>query len=138
MYSFLCRKTQKCQQEPCLPPNQLSFDVLKKQKITPISIKGSASGVTTPFSAGSPPDCSPMSSASNSSSLTPTMTGMTLGRCRGIPHKELKEPTFDDFPVDGTPLEKQHWFKAEQSEQWWYQKLTSDDFAAYCQAEKQC
>ena len=62
------------------------------------------------------------------------MTGMTLCQHRGRTCKELEEPTFDDFPVDGTPLEKQHWFKAKQSKQWQYKKLNSDD-SAYCQAE---
>ena len=104
MYSFICKETQQCQQEPCLPPNQHSSAVLQNQQTTPMSNKGSASNVTTPFSAGSPPECSPMSSESNSSSLTPTTTGMTLGRHRGRPHKELKEPTFDDFSIDGAPL----------------------------------
>ena len=80
-----------------------------------MSNKGSTSGVTTPFSAGSPPESSYISSASNSSSLTPTNTGMTLGRHRDIPHKELKEPTSDDFPVDGIPLKKQHWLKANRA-----------------------
>ena len=108
IYSFNCRETQQCQQEPHLPPNQLSFAVLQNHQTTLISNKGSASCVTTPFSTGSPPECSPMSLTSNSSSLTPTMTGMILSRCRVRPHIELKETTFDDFPVDGTPLEKQH------------------------------
>ena len=87
----------------CLLANKV-YIVLHNQQTTLMSNKGSASGVTTPFTAGYPPECSPMSSASNSSSLTPAMTGMTLGRCKGRLHKELQQPAFDDFPLDGTPL----------------------------------
>ena len=46
-------------------------------------------------------------SPASSSSLTPTMQSMNLGRGRGRPGKELVEPSMEGFPEHGMGEEKQ-------------------------------
>ena len=60
---------------------------------------------------------------------------MQLGRCRGCPHKIPKEPTYYDFPINGTAEEKKKWLCRKNTEDWKYNKLTSGDSAEYCRAE---
>ena len=48
--------------------------------------------------------------STESSSLTPSLSHMQLGRCRGHPCKIPKEPTYDDFPINGTAEDKKKWF----------------------------
>ena len=60
---------------------------------------------------------------------------MQLGRRRGRPHKIPKEPTYDDFPINGTAEDKKKWFHRKNMENWRYNKLTSGDSAEYHRAE---
>ena len=64
------------------------------------------------------------------------MQSMPLHRGRGRPHKQLEEPNYDGYPVDGTEEEKKWWLKLKATEQWCYNILTSNKAEDYRQHEK--
>ena len=64
------------------------------------------------------------------------MQSMPLRRGRGRPHKQLAEPNYDGYPVDGTGEEKQRWLKMKAAEQWRYNILTSNKAEDYREREK--
>ena len=57
------------------------------------------------------------------------MESMSLGRGRGRPQKQLVEPSYDGYPVDGSEEEKKWWLKMRATQQWWYNILTSNQAA---------
>ena len=75
------------------------------------------------------------SPGSSQSSLTPGMESMSLGRGRGRPRKQLVEPSYDGYPVDGSEEEKKRWLKMKATEQWRYNILTSNQAAEYRERE---
>ena len=99
---------------------------------TPKSSKSSFSLLPTPVS----PDV--FDSPSSHSSITPTMQSMPLCRGRGQPCKQLEEPNYDGYPVDGTEEEKKQRLKMKAREQWHYNVLTSNKAEDYYQHEKAC
>ena len=72
--------------------------------------------------------------SSNDTSCTPQMDKLSLGKGRGRPRKELKAPTMDDFPYDGTEEERTRYIKAKTSEMWRFKKKIGDP-AAYRKSE---
>ena len=60
---------------------------------------------------------SDISPASSQSSLTPSFDKMALWRGQGHPHKTLKPPTYDDYPMDGTKAEQDQWVRHKSAEQ---------------------
>ena len=78
-------------------------------------------------------DISPATSTLSASSATPTAP-----RPHGRPHKKLSKPDYSDFPVNGTPEEQEHWFKAKNTKTWRYNILTSENEAAYHEREREC
>ena len=46
------------------------------------------------------------------------MESMSLGRGRGRHWKQLIEPSYDGYPVDGSEEEKKRWLKMKATEQW--------------------
>ena len=55
---------------------------------------------------------------------------------RGRPHKVPTAPTYDDFPEDGTALEKKKRKMRKNAEEWWYKKLMSAEAEEYHEKEK--
>ena len=60
------------------------------------------------------------SPGSSQSSLTLGMESMSLGRGRGRPRKQLTDPSYDGYPVDGSEEEIKRWLKMNATEQWQY------------------
>ena len=56
--------------------------------------------------------------STESSSLTPSLSHMHLGKCRGHPHKAPTEPTYDDFPIHGSAEDKKKWYCRKNMENW--------------------
>ena len=72
--------------------------------------------------------------SSNDTTCTPQMDKLSLGKGRGRPRKEVKPPTMDDFPYDGTEEERTRYIKAKTSEMWRFKKKIGDQ-AAYRKSE---
>ena len=102
--------------------------------MTPVTPDISQSPSIAPSPAWSPAT-SDISSTSSQSSLTPSFDKMALGRGRGRPHKTLKPPTYDDYPMDGTKAEQNLWVRRKSAEQWRYNKLMSTSAQSYREAE---
>ena len=64
------------------------------------------------------------------------MQSMPLHRGRGWPCKQLEEPDYDGYPMDGMEEEKKQWLKMKATEQWCYNILTSNKAEDYHQCEK--
>ena len=111
-----------------MPPRQLQYPASVEG--TPKSSKSSFSLLPTPVS----PDV--FDSPSSQSSITPTMQSMPICRGRGQPHKQLEEPNYDGYPVDGMEEEKKQWLKMKATEKWHYNILTSNKAEDYHQCEK--
>ena len=67
--------------------------------------------------------------SSNDTTCTPQMDKLSLGKGRGRPRKEVKPPTMDDFPYDGTEEERTCYIKAKTSEMWRFKKKIGDPTA---------
>ena len=52
-----------------------------------------------------------------SSSLSPSLSHIQLGKCRGHPCKVPTEPNYDDFPIHGSAEDKK-WFHRKNMENW--------------------
>ena len=64
--------------------------------------------------------------------MTPQMDKLSLGKGRGRPRKKLDyKIDMDDFPVDGTPQEKDRYLKKKTSEMWRLKKLSGEDAAEH-------
>ena len=120
MSIYFSRDKQSVQ--PHLEPFQLQYQAIPD---TPKSSKTSVPG--TPTMPVAPP--SSAISPASSSSLTPGMQSMNIGRGRGRPQKQLIEPSMEDFPEHGTGDEKHRWLKMKVTELWRYNMLTSDQSA---------
>ena len=81
-------------------------------------------------------DLSPATSTA-SSTLTPLIGGVQLGRRRGRPRKLLEQPTFDDYPTDATEKEQEAWVKRKNTEMWRYKKLNSSQAAEFRKSESE-
>ena len=97
--------------QPHLEPFQLQYQAIPD---TPKSSKTSVPG--TPTTPVTPP--SSVISPASSSSLTPGMQSMNIGRGRGRPWKQLIEPSMEGFPENGTSDEKHRWLKMKATELW--------------------
>ena len=117
------------QHTPQLAPQQLSYPSAMDE--TPKSSR-SAYGSLPEMPMSLVLDNSPVSWQS---SLTPTMKCMSLSRGRGRPQKQLIEPSYEGYPVDGIEVEKKWWLKMKATEQW-YNILSSNQAAEYCGCEK--
>ena len=89
---------------------------------------------TPDFSVGTiSPSWSPattdVSIISSQSSLTPSFGSLSLGHGRGWPHKALQPPYYDNYPVDASKEEKEHWVQQKATEHWRYNKLMSESAA---------
>ena len=73
--------------------------------------------------------------SSESTSVTPDMNKLTLGRGRGRPRKQLVKPTMDDFPLDGTDEEQRKYICRKRTEMWHYNKLCGSDSVEYRKSE---
>ena len=101
---------------------------------TPVSSQSQQSTTShtlTPMSTENSP------TSTESSSLTPCLSGMQLGKCRGHPRNIPKEPTYDDFPVHGTAEDKKKWYCRKNTEHWRYNKLMSAECSEYHRAENE-
>ena len=74
-------------------------------------------------------------SSLSSTSVTPDLAKLSLGRGRGRPRKTLELPKTDDYPVDGTEEEKDRYVKKKNTELWRFRKLSSESSAEYRAAE---
>ena len=117
--------------QPHLEPFQLQYQAIPD---TPKSSKTSVPG--TPTTPVTPP--SSVISPASSSSLTPGMQSMNIGRGRGRPRKQLIEPSMEGFPEHGTGDEKHRWLKMKATELWQYNMLTSDQSAEFRKKENAC
>ena len=64
------------------------------------------------------------------------MKCMSLSRGRGRPQKQLIEPSYEGYPVDGTEVEKKWWLKMKATEQWRYNILSSNQATEYHEHER--
>ena len=112
-----------------LPPQQLFY--------TPRGDMPPGYGVPlTPSTPATPLNSSRISDvesldSNDTTTVTPEFSKMKLGRGRGRPRKELKQPTVDDFPKDGTDEEKDKYIRKKTTELWRFKKLTSSSSAEY-------
>ena len=72
--------------------------------------------------------------SSNDTACTPQKDKLSLGKGKGRPRKEVKPPTMDDFPYDGTEEERTCYIKAKTSEMCRFKKKIGDP-AAYRKSE---
>ena len=113
-----------------MTPRQLHYTASMAE--TPKSSKSSI--YSLPGTPGSPDMMdSPLSCES---SLTPSMQSMSLGRGRGRPRKQLQEPSYEGYPVNGSEEEKKRWLKQKATEQWRYNMLTSNQADEFREHEK--
>ena len=61
---------------------------------------------------------------------------MSLSMGRGRSQKQLIEPSYEGYPVDGTEVEKKRWLKMKATEQWRYNILSSNQATEYCEHER--
>ena len=107
---------------PGYSPASTPVSSLSQQSTTPHTL--------TPMSTENSP------ASTESSSLTPSLSGMQLGKCRGHPRKIPKEPTYDDFTVHGTAEDKK-WYHRKNTDHWRYNKLMSAESSEYHRAENE-
>ena len=117
--------TSPMSSRPTMHPCQLDF--MNPQPYSPMS---------TPQSTRTPmvltatcSDTSPHSS--ETSSLTPSLSSLALGRGCGHPCKEILPPSYDDYPHRASEAEIQRYFKCKKTEMWRFQKLMSVDGSEY-------
>ena len=97
--------------QPQLQPCHLQYPAI------PDTLKSSKTSVPgTPTIPVTPP--SSVISPASSSSLTPSMQSMNIGRGTGRPRKELIDPNMEGFPEHGTGDEKHRWLKMKVTELW--------------------
>ena len=77
-----------------------------KQAIATVSPEDISTPTTLPHNDATS-DVNPATSSVLGTSATPSVT-----RCCGRPHKALTRTDYLDFPIHGTPEEKECWFKA--------------------------
>ena len=117
--------TSPMSSHPSMHPRQLDFT--NPQPYLPMS---------TPQSTGTPmaltPTCSYTSPhSSESSSLTPSLSSLALGRGHGHPCKQILPPSYDDYPHRASKAELQRYFKCKKTEMWRFQKLMSGEGSEY-------
>ena len=76
-------------------------------------------------------------SSEATSSLTPDMSSMNIGKKRGRPRKKLEVPTMDDFPFNASQEEKSRYVRKKTNEMWRFNKLTSEASIEYRKAENE-
>ena len=73
--------------------------------------------------------------SSNSSQLTPQFEGIKLGRGCRCPHKTPQPSMYDDFPVGAPQEDIDKYLKANKTQRWRYEKLTSSSATEHRQKE---
>ena len=76
-------------------------------------------------------------SSEATSSLTPDISSMNIGKKRGRPRKKLEVPTMDDFPLNASQEEKSRYLCKKTTEMWRFNKLTSEASVEYRKAENE-
>ena len=55
-----------------------------------------------------------------------------------IQGKPIAKPDYSDFTSEGSHNDQIKWFKAKNTDVWWYNKLIREEEEEYCSKEKQC
>ena len=76
-------------------------------------------------------------SSEATSSLTPDMSSMNIGKKRGRPRKKLEVPTMEDFPFNASQEEKSRYVRKKTTEMSRFNKLTSEACVEYRKAENE-
>ena len=58
-------------------------------------------------------------------------------RGHGHPRKPFAKPDYSDFPFEGSRNDQIKWFKAKNTDVWWYNKLISEEEEEYCSKERE-
>ena len=100
---------------PVIQPHQLDFT--NPQSYSNMSIPQSSRTPQSRTPMTLTPTYSDTSPQTNkSSSFTPSLRSLKLGRGHGCSHKEVVSPTYDDFPHGGSDVDKDKWFKHKKTE----------------------
>ena len=80
-------------------------------------------------------ESSPLSSVATS--LTPPPSVASGSRGHGHPRKPIAKPDYSDFPFEGSSNDQIKWFKAKNTDVWWYNKLISEEEEEYHSKERE-
>ena len=120
---------------PSTPTNQQTPD---SSFATPLrKLRGdnvTSTPVSEPYTPSDNMSMSDMSSLGASpleTTLTPNIKGLSVGKKRGRPRKELLPPSYDDCPENATPAQIKKWKAAKKSAEWRYKKKMGAEGAQY-------
>ena len=58
-------------------------------------------------------------------------------RGHGYPRKPISKPDYSDFPFGGSHNDQIKWFRAKNTDVWWYNKLISEEEEEYHLKERE-
>ena len=69
--------------------------------------------------------------------MTPPPSQAFGSRGHGHPRKPIAKPDYSDFPSEGSCNDQIKWFRAKNTDVWWYNKLISEEEEEYHSKERE-